>query len=95
MENRTIQYPDCDLAACDSMRVTADLKPLERLVNQKYVTDSKTLMSRRIWNFSYSFPGHNIVMRNRKTGMLPFPADFNAYHDLWMLLYCGIQNRMI
>ena len=88
--------PDCCLAACDSMRVTADLQPLERLYNPKFVTGSRHWLFRCIWSMNFSLVGHNIVIRNpHNDGCLPYPSDFNAFHDLWMCIFYGLQNKVI
>ena len=88
-------HPECDLAACDSMRVTADLQPLERMVNPDCVAVNKEEFFRKIWKFSGTFSAHNLVLRNQKNNGVPFPADFGEYHDRWLVLFHGIKNKIV
>ena len=89
--------PDCDLAACDSMCVTADLLPLKRLVNQKCITERKEEFFKKIWKIINTFSGHNLIMRNsRNNNCLPFRSCLDLYHhDQWIIFYYAFQNKFI
>ena len=91
-----IQNPDCDLVACDSMRVTADLQPLQRLSNPQTVSPSNDNYFPKIWTLSGTFAGHNLALRNKGQvkDCMPFPQNFYGFHDLWLLLYFGIQKKI-
>lgn len=91
-----IENPDCDLVACDSMRVTVDLQPLERLVNQKFITSQKGNFFPKIWTLAGTFAGHNLALRNTRLekDSIPFPQDFYGFHDMWLLLYYGIRKKI-
>ena len=94
-------HPECDLAACDSMRVTEDLKPLQRLVNRKGLSRVKQeLRNKRafhhFWLADTLFSGHNIAVRRTgiTSGALPFPLEL-GFHDMWLVLFFAIQEKIL
>ena len=88
--------PDCDLAACDSMCVTADLAPLKRLVNPKCITEQKEEYFKKIWKIINTFSGHNLIMRNCKNNCRPFCSYQKLYHhDQWIIFYYSFLNKFI
>lgn len=88
--------PSCDLAACDSMRVTADLMPLERLVDPRSISRRREEYFKLIWRRVNTFSGHNLVLRgSRKGSCIPFISYSNMHHDYWLIFYYSFINRFL
>ena len=93
-------HPEGALAACDSMRVTGDLTPLEPVLHRKGTRRIRSDLGhnrafRHLWRTGSLFPGHDLAVRKSlMTGALPCPAELE-FHDSWLLLYFGIQEKIL
>ena len=92
-------HPDCALVACNSMRVTADLIPLEPVLSPGRIRCIRRDLEHRrafppLWLEGTLFPGHDLAVRKSSmSAALPFPSDLE-FHDMWLILFFGIQEKI-